>query len=142
MKSYAIGVILAICVSHDAGSQSKLGQSPPLEGAWEVVTNQSQTGTQDEAANRNIGYTLTITSRKFIWKTRGDVDEVEYVIDPTTKPANLDLDIRDGKANNKCIYQLEGDTLRLCIAHFGEMRPTTFTVGKGISLVILKRKKP
>jgi len=60
-------------------------------------------------------------------------------IDPAAKPAQIDI-IRD-KEKSLGIYEVSGDTLRICFSPRGEKRPAEFKAGEGVILVTLKRQK-
>jgi len=70
-----------------------------------------------------------------------------YVVDPTARPKTIDVTFTDGpEKGNSCygIYELDGDTYKVCIGLTGKPRPTEFasTPGSGHVLEVLKREKP
>lgn len=69
-----------------------------------------------------------------------DKKEGEYKIDPTTKPKNLDLTESGGRLSPG-IYELNGDTLKICIAEGqNPVRPTEFkSNGPQNAVVVFKR---
>lgn len=71
----------------------------------------------------------------------GEDMEGEFKMDPAAKPKSIDLSMMGKTANG--IYELDGDTLKLCIAEPpGSARPTEMKPdGKGIAVVTLKRVK-
>jgi uncharacterized protein (TIGR03067 family) len=75
---------------------------------------------------------------------RGDgtkEDQIDYKLDPTAKVKAIDL-IENGRAMPG-IYELDGDTLKLCIAEGqGGVRPEEFkSDGKRLAVITLKRVK-
>lgn len=113
-----------------------------LKGTWAVLTNESGKGKTDEEYNRRDGYRLVVDGRRMTWKSKSVGDhEAEFRLDPTKTPRALDLDVRDGRALTECIYELDGDWLRICIARFGQPRPTEFRATAGASLLVLRRAK-
>ena len=65
----------------------------------------------------------------------------EYTLDPTAKPKAIDLVNHEQKAPG--IYELDGDTLRICLSEgAGAARPTEFKgEGMRVALVTFKRVK-
>jgi uncharacterized protein (TIGR03067 family) len=58
----------------------------------------------------------------------------KYTLDPTKKPRAIDYQMTEGPTKGKThlgIYELDGDTLRLCFAAPGRERPTEFTAREG-----------
>jgi uncharacterized protein (TIGR03067 family) len=81
---------------------------------------------------------------------RGDQTVVEWkvkTLDPTKTPKAIDFEITSGTYKGVVylgIYELDGDTLRICFAMPDRpVRPTEFTAGKGSvrALSELKREK-
>jgi uncharacterized protein (TIGR03067 family) len=71
----------------------------------------------------------------------GKPDEIEYKIDSTTTPKSLDL-IEAKDRPMLAIYELDGDTLKLCVSEGGQkgVRPTEMkSDGKNIAVITLKR---
>ena len=73
--------------------------------------------------------------------TMGEGIEGAVTLDPATKPKTIDLDV-NGRIL-KGIYQLDGDTLKLCYNLRAEERPTEFVSkpDSGLIVVIHKRGK-
>ena len=64
----------------------------------------------------------------------------EYKLDATAKPKAIDL-TKPGENDARGIYELDGDTLKICLVDDGKaVRPTEFkAAGKRIMLFVLKR---
>ena len=69
--------------------------------------------------------------------------KADYKLNPAAKPKEIDI-MPDGDANKtmKAIYQLDGDTLKICLPA-GDDRPTEVTGAKGSKnkLMVLQRAK-
>jgi len=68
-------------------------------------------------------------------------------LNPKAKPKELDINGTDGPNKGKtilAIYELDGDTLRVCYDLGGKNRPTEFKTKEGsqLFLVTYKREKP
>jgi uncharacterized protein (TIGR03067 family) len=68
-------------------------------------------------------------------------------LDPSRSPKAINTWDQDGPYDDRTvpgIYELNGDSLRLCFARPGDQRPTEFTTkrGTGFLLVVYERKKP
>jgi uncharacterized protein (TIGR03067 family) len=71
----------------------------------------------------------------------GQDETVAYKIDPSQKPKTMDLEPENNKLKadlGKAIYELNGDTLKLCLGT-NDTRPTEFTE-MGRASLVLKRK--
>jgi uncharacterized protein (TIGR03067 family) len=67
-----------------------------------------------------------------------------YKLDTSKKPAQIDLTITDGPFKGKTypsIYQLDGDTLKLCRNQPGQRRPTEFASKKRSDTIFLILKR-
>lgn len=70
-----------------------------------------------------------------------------YSVDPTVTPKVVDVTFSDGPRAGKSIkgiYELSGDTCKICMAAEDEPRPTEFasTSGTGLTLEVLRRLRP
>jgi uncharacterized protein (TIGR03067 family) len=89
---------------------------------------------------------LELKGKKYTLTIHGKTTSGAFKIDPTTKPKAIDITITDGPAKDKVakgIYELDGDTQRLCVAAPGKQRPTEFVSKRetGSVLQVLKREK-
>jgi uncharacterized protein (TIGR03067 family) len=70
-----------------------------------------------------------------------------YTVDPIARPKTIDVTFTEGPEKGKTsygIYELDGDTYKVCIGLVGKPRPTEFASkpGSGHVLEVLKREKP
>jgi uncharacterized protein (TIGR03067 family) len=123
----------------DAKEQEK------LQGTWSF-TELSQGGNKDE--EKRAALQIVLKENTFTLAAKGGKAALEgtYVVDPSQKPKTMDITIeKDGeKRTMQAIYELEGDTLKLC--HFlGDLafkeRPKELDANKDTMLGVLKREK-
>jgi uncharacterized protein (TIGR03067 family) len=75
----------------------------------------------------------------------GHPDKGTYKVDTTTKPKSMTIVGTDGPNKGKtfpCIYEVKGDSLKICYDLSGTRRPEEFktTEGTKLYLVTYKRK--
>lgn len=79
-------------------------------------------------------------------EVKKDYAKITFKLDPSTTPPCLDLMVSVGGqegAKMEGIYEVKGDTLKLCVNVFGQDRPNAFKSedGSSVALVVLKRDK-
>jgi uncharacterized protein (TIGR03067 family) len=89
---------------------------------------------------------LVLKGRQFTSKVQGNTNHGVFKVDPTAKPKTIDLTFTDGPGKDqtqKGIYELEGDTQKICFALPGRPRPTDYitTPDSRRMTQVLKREK-
>ena len=92
------------------------------------------------------GSKLEIAGNKFTSTTGDVVYKGTYKLDATQKPKTIDLMFTEGPEKGTTalgIYELNGDTWRICLTVTAKERPKEFATksGSGLALKTLKRKK-
>ena len=116
-----------------------------LQGKWKVVAAEQD----GDPLDRIVGGTMVVKDNNFVITTAGGTElKGDLILDPAKKPKHIDLAHQDGPLKDKTwqgIYELKGDTLRLCYAEADseKERPTELkTLKKSrLLLVELKREK-
>jgi uncharacterized protein (TIGR03067 family) len=116
-----------------------------LQGEWSMVAG--------ERDGQELPDKVLKTGKRI---ARGDLTTISindttmmkgtFVIDPTQSPKTIDYVLTEGHNKGKSqlgIYELNGDTLKFCVAAVGLKRPTAFEAkeGSGWSYVVWKRDK-
>jgi len=141
MKRYALLVLAAgfLVAADDPKDELK-----KLEGTYTMVSG--------EKDGKNVAE-QTIKIAKLVLK--GDQHDVKigddtfkgtHKVDPSKKPKTIDATDTDGPFKGKTvygIYELDGDTFKVCFAKPGEDRPKEFSTksGTGHMLHVWKREK-
>jgi uncharacterized protein (TIGR03067 family) len=119
----------------------------PFQGTWDVVKLEIA-GQDATFALKDASATMTFEGNKYVFTAGPEGEKGTFKLDPKAKPATIDLMITEGKGKGKTqpgIYQLDGDTLKICLGDEGAKdRPTKFaTAPEAAELVLftLKRKK-
>ena len=112
-----------------------------LQGPW-TVTALEMDGQEVSAGLDNAR--IVIEGSRFTSTGMGAVYEGTLELDTSTNPRQLTMKFDAGpeKGNtNPGIYKLDGDTLKLCLATRGGVRPSSFasTPGSGFAVETLRR---
>jgi uncharacterized protein (TIGR03067 family) len=130
-----------------AGADDKADVEKELkkfQGTWTFESVEA--GGKKLPADQFKGITVTFEGDKYAVK-KGDevVEAATQKLDPSKSPKTLDAKVTDGPNKGAVIlgiYQISGDTLKVCFDPEGKKRPTEF---KGVSgsqtLVVHKRVK-
>jgi uncharacterized protein (TIGR03067 family) len=90
---------------------------------------------------------LVLKGKKFTTTVGGNTTEGIFKIDPTVTPKTIDITFTDGPGKDnsqKGIYELDGNTQKICWSAPGKPRPTEFEAKpkSGRMLQILEKVKP
>lgn len=105
-----------------ANSESIERELAKFQGFWKV--EQAFRAGEPAPAERRERMSLTFKGNQVI-KDEDQDDPGTVKLDPKQSPAHFDLIDKSGAASLG-IYQIEGDTLKLCVTVPGEERPKTF----------------
>jgi uncharacterized protein (TIGR03067 family) len=117
-----------------------------LQGTWIMMTEEDQ-GRKLPEEKLQTRFRLVIKDAKWTLKENQgpEMKQWKVKLDATRRPKQGDFTYLFGNNKGRVsfgIYELKGDTLRLCIAEPGENRPTRFE-GKGKNTLIhFKRTNP
>lgn len=116
------------------------GDAKKLQGSWNIVTLEME-GQQYPPGNSKIA----IKGDRFVSLNMGAEYEGTVSFDEAQSPKMFDLQFDKGpEQGNRSlgIYELDGDTWRICLGLAGKKRPVKFAAGKGTghALETLKRE--
>ena len=133
-------LFLALSLLAIAPITTKNDDAKKIQGTW-VMVSKEEDGRKRTVAGE-LKYTIgpdRISNANL--KEAGD----QYKLDADKKPKTIDLVPGDGPEKGKTVkglYELDGDTLRICLATQATMpRPTEFASSKGVQILVLKRIK-
>ncbi|HYL77809.1 MAG TPA: TIGR03067 domain-containing protein, partial [Bryobacteraceae bacterium] len=111
-----------------------------LQGTWNIVELEMDGLAMGDSGDARI----VVKGERFTTVSMGAAYEGTVRVDEAQSPKTLDLKFTKGpeKGNvNYGIYELDGDTWKICLNTQGKRRPKKFTTsgGSGLALEILKR---
>ncbi len=114
-----------------------------LQGTWKIVALELEGRSMPES-----GFTessIVIQGNRFTTISMGATYGGTLKVDDARSPKTLDLSFKAGpeKGNTSlAIYELDGDTFKLCLTVTGKTRPTAFATkpGSGHAFEVLKRR--
>jgi uncharacterized protein (TIGR03067 family) len=137
-------LLLPLCLLLTVGSAQSgdKKEEKKLEGTWTLVKHAG--GAEKKDKDKDVKVTFKGNKIKLVLGDK--TEEATYTVDPSKKPATMDLTITkdDKKLTMLSIYELDGDNLKVC--HFeGEKttkeRPEKFMADKNTVLATFKRDK-
>jgi uncharacterized protein (TIGR03067 family) len=144
MRVWGVTLLVAGLLAGAQADDAK-GEQEKLKGTWTLVA--AERGGQKAEEDRIKDIKLTVAGDKITLKTPNGDNVSTFKLDPAKKPKAIDIIPTDGPNKGKPrpgIYELDGDTLKLCYnAEPDQDRPTEFATKPGARqmLMILKRDK-
>jgi uncharacterized protein (TIGR03067 family) len=103
-----------------------------IDGAWTFVSA-VKGGKKKDFDGEPIR--IVFKAGKMTIDKGGDTKNGSYKIDPAKKPKQIDMKVEENEI--KGIYELQGDTLRICGHGQGGERPTEFKADEGSEAMLL-----
>ncbi|EMB17828.1 protein containing Serine/threonine protein kinase [Rhodopirellula europaea 6C] len=120
---------------------AKENDIPNIQGTWQVTYSEDGGRIAPQEMLKQIRF--VIDKQNLTTEFGGRKSVSTYKLDPSTNPKSIDL--TENGRTKRAIYDLVGDTLRICIAESGDQRPTAFDSQPNSAndiVLILKRVKP
>src|ERR1700677_1481718 len=119
--------------------------SDAIQGTW--LASRAEPGGKPFPEEVRKSIKLTLKDGKYTVTVGKNPDQGTVSLDPSAKPKALDVTGTEGPNKGKtflAIYELDGDTLRICYDLSGMARPSEFKTAKDtkLFLVTYKREKP
>jgi len=141
MTRTLIIVAVALAITPATQAESKEEGLAKLQGKWRVERiEENGVAEPDEEAKR---FVLVFKENRINVELRGQVEHTDFQIDPTKSPKEIDMIPQYGDDKGKKfrgIYEIDGDTLRICATPLAE-RPKKIVSEQGTLILILKRAK-
>ena len=121
---------------------AKANDLKDMEGTWKVES--AEAGGQKIESDELKAIVVKITGDRYEVKTKDKVDAGTLKLDETQKPKTMDATDTEGDDVGKvvkAIYELSGDTLRVCYALDGGERPTEMATKEGSPLLLMTYKR-
>jgi uncharacterized protein (TIGR03067 family) len=108
----ALALLTVVAIASDAPDEAVKKEKEKLQGTWVVESAEVDGNTIDDLK----GVKMVFAGDKVTWRMDGIDREVTYSIDPTKSPKHIDFTFEGKcvKTVGKDVYQLEGDTLKVC----------------------------
>src|SRR5207244_1307339 len=127
----------------DVTPEALRAEMAALEGEWSMVSGEANGEALPEevvkgAKRVSKGGETTVSLNGEVFM------KAKYTVDPSKKPKAIDYAVTEGMAQGKKqlgIYELKGDTLKVCFAAPDQERPSDFKGGEGRILSVWKRAK-
>jgi uncharacterized protein (TIGR03067 family) len=114
-----------------------------FQGAWTFASVEAEGKEQPAAEFKTM--TVTFTGDKFTVKKGEEVIQVgTQKLDPSRSPKTIDVKVTRGLSQGAVmlgIYEISGDTLRVCFDPEGKKRPTQFKSAAGSQVFVAVHKR-
>jgi uncharacterized protein (TIGR03067 family) len=136
----AIATILGVSAVMAQEDLAKM-EVAKLQGTWRVVSLEAGGQKAPEQSIKGVRFLIQGDNMSLSGKEK---DLRTYRLDATAKPKTIDIPGDADKEFSKAIYELDGDTLKLCFSQSTKLdRPKSFdTAGTKYFCYTLKRDKP
>ncbi len=134
-------LILVLSVMRTARSDGPK-DADAIQGTWRAATAELGGKPFPDEVRKSI--TLTLKDDKYTVTVGKNPDHGTVKLDPSAKPKAMDITGTEGPNKGKkipAIYELDGDTLKVCYDLSGKGRPTAFKTAEGTQLFLVTYKR-
>ena len=142
MKRSAFPAAIAAVCTLLFSQTSRADDLKDMTGTWKVES--AEAGGKKIESEDLKEIVVKITGDRYEVKVKDKVDAGTLKLDETQKPKSMDATDTEGLDAGKvvkAIYELSGDTLRVCYPMEGGDRPTEFATKEGSPLLMLTYKR-
>jgi uncharacterized protein (TIGR03067 family) len=155
MRTYGLAVLAIVSLFAAVRSRAADGGAKEeavakdletFKGTWRLSSREEDGKKNSEEEIKDLIATIDGSGKVSV--RRGDklINEGTVKLDPTKKPKTVDVTFTGGERKGQAvvgIYELEGDTFRVCVARPGDERPAELSAkaGSGHTLVVYQREK-
>ena len=129
---------LAVAVSLSACAAGSPDDAKAVQGNWKPVKAELGGEPMTDAVLKSIS--LKLDNGKYEVFVGGEADRGTYTLDSAAKPKGMTITGTEGPNHGKtfpAIYELTGNTLRICYDLSGANRPTAFKTSAGTKLYLV-----
>ncbi len=147
MKKYGLVVLVvgALLGAGKAKADADKTDKDKFQGAWSLVTLEENGESQNVTEDSEHYIKLKVEGDKFLVTLKKGGHEAAFNVDPSKKPKTIDLTLKGGDEDGKEMkgfYELDGDTLKICIADPEHPdRPSEFKSKDEVKVFTFKRVK-
>ncbi len=148
-KLWLVAAAAALVAAEPPKSDAVKDELAKIQGTWRMVSGERNGQKIPEEEAKKL--TRTISGDKYEVAREGHIiGNGRMTLDPTKTPRTVDAEItapsEDGGKKTvtiQGIYELDGDTMKTCLAQPGQPRPTEFSAkeGSGHMSYVWKREK-
>jgi uncharacterized protein (TIGR03067 family) len=133
--------LVGLLLGASASARAAKGEAEKMPGTWKVVSAEDSGRKTPDELIKDLKW--TVTKDAITYKVGSKTTRWTYKLDPTKKPKWIDL--TEGDRTRLAIYELDGDTLKVCFAEGSQKeRPTAFESRPNSPndvLIVLRRDK-
>lgn len=133
-------LVLALAVAGDVREDAIKAELQKFQGTWQLVSVETEGKAPTEDIIKTIRVVIVGNKHTVHVGDQVAAKEIPFALDPTKKPKEVTDKLPDGM-EIKGIYELDGDTLKSCVAPAGKDRPTEFKGKGGNTLRVFKKVK-
>lgn len=137
-----VGASMALSAGNDTANVNK-SDLASIQGTWQLISAEKDGKKTPADVVSKIKVVIKGSSHSVYFGDMVVAKEIPFIIDAAKKPKTTEDRLPDGKVI-RGIYELNGDTLKSCVASADKERPTKFAAkpGSGHTLRLFKRVKP
>lgn len=119
--------------------QDQTKDQQAIQGTWVVESAERNGKPETDIKGEKL---IFMKDGKAVMTTKGKEEKATYKIDPSKKPKTIEFTPEREEKPALGIYELTGDSLKVCVMRPGGERPTDFSSkAPGRVLIVLKRQK-
>ena len=134
--------VLALCVLAGTTTAARADDLQAMEGTWTVES--AEAGGKPVESEELKELVVTITGDRYTVRVKDELKAGTLKLDETQKPKTMDATNTEGLDAGevvKAIYELRGDTMRVCYALDGGARPTELASKEDVPWLVITYKR-